>query len=256
MKHILAALVLTAWCGLAMAEEARLTWMGHAAFKIKTASGKIILIDPWISNPKAPKDLKIEKADIILVTHGHSDHVGEAFDLAKKTNATLIASYELTEIAKANGVKQILPINPSGSQKFGDLTITATEAVHSSSYTEKEHTRYAGAPLGFILQEKGLPTIYHAGDTGVFASMATLKDLYRPEIALVPIGGVFTMKPKEAAKAAQLLGVKFVVPMHFGTFPILTGTPADLRGELLNLPSIKVKDLTIGKETTLKSLMQ
>jgi len=192
--------------------------------------------------------------DVILVTHGHSDHVGESFDLAKKNNAVFIASFELGEIAKAHGVKQVLPINPGGSQTVAGVTITATNAIHSSGFSEKNKTEYAGTPLGFIIEENGSPTVYHAGDTDVFNDMSLIKELYQPEVALLPIGGVFTMKPREAAQAARLLGVKVVVPMHYGTFPILTGTPQSLQAELVNMPSIKVKEMTPGQESSVRSL--
>src|SRR5438477_7974630 len=137
--------------------EPTLTWLGHAAFKYTTRAGKIILIDPWISNPKAPKNVSFKHVEGILVTHGHSDHVGEAFDLAKKFNAPLIASFELTEIAKKHGVTNILPINPNGTVRIDDVSITAVAAVHSSGYKEGDQILYGGAPIGFVVQEDGAP---------------------------------------------------------------------------------------------------
>jgi len=239
----------------ALAAEPTLTWLGHAAFKYSTGSGQILLIDPWISNPKAPKNVSFPHVDGILVTHGHSDHVGEAFDLAKKYNAPLIASYELTEIAKKHGVKNVFPLNPSGTVEVAGVRVTAVQAVHSSGYAEGDSILYAGAPLGFVLQEFGSMTLYHSGDTGVFEDMALIARLYQPQIALLPIGGTYTMKPKEAALATNMLGVKGIVPMHYGTFPALTGSPAELEKELtaahataklhVMVPgtAVKVKDL-------------
>ncbi len=237
------------------AVEPSLRWLGHAAFEFTTRSGKVFLIDPWITNPKAPKDVSFKNVVGILVTHGHSDHVGEAFELAKKHNATLIASYELTEIAKSKGVAKIQPLNPNGSTRLEDVTITAVQAIHSSSYKEGEQLLYAGAPLGFIVAEDGAATFYHAGDTGVFSDMSSLSELYSFSIALLPIGGVYTMKPAEAAMAARNLQVRTIIPMHYGTFPALSGTPEQLQQELKRraIPTA-VAPMKPGQTITLKDL--
>lgn len=240
---------------MVQAAEPTLRWMGHAAFVFTSRTGKVFLIDPWLTNPKAPKDVTFSHVEGILVTHGHSDHVGEAFDLAKKFNAPLVASYELTEIAKKHGVTNVLPINPGGTQQIGDVSITAVTAVHSSSYQEGDALIYAGAPLGFVIQENGIPTFYDAGDTTVTYDMALISELYHPSIALLPIGGVYTMKPAEAALAARSLSVQTIVPMHFGTFPALSGNPADLERELKHLGlSTRVVTLIPGQQVTLHEL--
>jgi len=237
------------------AAEPSLRWLGHAAFEFTTRDGTIILLDPWITNPKAPKGINFPHVDGILITHAHADHVGEAFDLAKKFNAPIIACYELTAIAQKKGVKSVLPINASGTQKIGDVAVTAVQAVHSSGYQDGDTTLYGGAPLGYIIQEDGVPAIYDAGDTGVFSDMGLIAEIYHPAIALLPIGGVYTMKPQEAAYAARLLQVRSVVPMHYGTFPQLTGTPAELRQELkkLGVPTT-VKEMTPGQTETISAL--
>ena len=240
---------------IARAAEPKLRWLGHAAFVFSARTGNVILIDPWITNPKAPKNVSFTHIEGILVTHGHADHVGEAFALAKKFNAPLVASFELTEIAKRHGVANVLPINPGGSQQIGDVTITAVTAVHSSSYKEGENDIYAGAPLGFIVEEEGAPAFYHAGDTGVTYDMALLSELYHPAVALLPIGGIYTMKPAEAALAARSLVVRAIVPMHYGTFPALTGTPAELETALKRLGlRTRVVTLTPGQEISLNEL--
>lgn len=241
---------------VAQAMDPTLTWYGHAAFRYVTRNGKVILIDPWLANPKAPKNTDFKKVDGILITHGHSDHVGEAFDLARKHSAPIAAAYELTQIAVHKGVKDVLPLNVSGSVELAGVKVTAVQAVHSSGFVEGNTVTYAGAPLGFIIEEYGSATLYHAGDTGVFEDMALIGRMYQPNVILLPIGGVYTMKPLEAARAAQLLSARTVVPMHYGTFPALTGTPADLMKEMARLNVLtKVKELVPGKEIRVKELM-
>src|ERR1700687_1485353 len=150
MKRInFAILMAVTLAATAQGAEPELRWLGHSAFQFTSRTGKVFLLDPWITNPKAPKNISFTHVEGILVTHGHSDHVGEAFDLAKKFNAPVVASYELTEIAKRHGVKNVMPLNPNGSAKIDTVTITAVPAVHSSSYKEGENDIYAGAPLGF-----------------------------------------------------------------------------------------------------------
>jgi len=254
-KIICMTVVLMGILSPARAMEPKLRWLGHAAFVFSSRTGNIFLIDPWLTNPKAPKNVSFTHVEGILVTHGHSDHVGQAFELAKKFNAPLVASNELADIAKRHGVVNVLPIDPGGSQVIGDVTITAVTAVHSSGYTEGDNTIYAGAPLGFIIAEEGAPTFYHAGDTGVTYDMALISELYHPSIALLPIGGVYTMKPAEAAVAARTLMVNTIVPMHFGTFPALTGTPAELETALKRLGlHTRVVELKPGQEITLREL--
>ncbi len=236
------------------AAEPKLKWLGHAAFQYSSRGGKIFLIDPWLSNPKAPKT-SFTHIEGILVTHGHSDHVGEAFDLAKKFNAPLIASHELTEIAKKHGVTNVIPLNPQGSTKIETVTITAVPAVHSSSYKEGENNIYAGAAMGFVVSDEGTATFYHAGDTAAFSDMSMIAELYSPQVVLLPIGGVYTMKPKEAAIAVRALQPRTVIPMHYGTFPALAGNPDELKREMqrLGIPA-RVEVFKPGQEQSLKDL--
>lgn len=239
-----------------MAMEPSLTWLGHAAFKYTTRQGRVLLIDPWITNPKAPKGLSFKQLDGILITHAHPDHVGEAFELAKKYDVPIIAANELTQIATKHGVKKVLPLDISGSTELVGVKITAVKAAHGSGYNQGDTLVYAGSALGFILEEYGSATLYHAGDTGLFEDMALIAQVYQPTIAMLPIGGVYTMKPSEAARAAAMIKPRTVIPMHFGTFPALTGNTDELKKEMAKVHALSnVRELTPGTEVKIKDLM-
>lgn len=230
------------------ASAADVLWLGQAAFKITSPGGKVIVIDPFITkNPKTPaehKDLaKLGKVDVILVTHGHGDHVGDTVELAKMTGAKVLMNADMgTTFASIGWLEQgqMVRFNKSGPVKPVDgITVTMTRAEHSSSLswnnpdTGKSEALPGGEPSGYIIELEDGYKIYHAGDTGVFADMAFIGSYYQPDLALLPIGGHFTMDPVHAAYAVRnLLKTKTVVPMHYGTFPPLKGTPEEFKAAL------------------------
>ena len=224
-----------------------ITWYGHSTFHVRTPGGRHLVFDPWFTgNPKAPAS-RPERADLILVSHGHSDHVTDAAALAKATGATVAGMYELVSWLQAKGAPTIEPMNKGGTIAVHGLHITLTEALHSSSISD-DGTVYLGEPAGFVVRLENGQTLYFAGDTALFGDMKIIGEIYRPDIAFLPIGDRFTMGPDTAAVAAKWLGVRRVVPMHWGTFPLLTGTPAHLREHLAGT-GIEVVDLAPGETT-------
>jgi L-ascorbate metabolism protein UlaG (beta-lactamase superfamily) len=209
--------------------DTTLTWLGHASFRLDTASGKRIYVDPFLNgNPKCPENEKTpERVDAIALTHGHGDHVGDTVELAKKHGATVVALVELAAWLGNQGVDegQLRNPNKGGTDDVDGVKITLTHAFHSSSAPDGS---YAGEAAGLIVTTEEGKKVYFAGDTNVFGDMQLIGRLYEPDVAVLPIGDHFTMGPKEAAVAVELLGVKRIVPCHYGTFGLLTGTPEEL----------------------------
>jgi L-ascorbate metabolism protein UlaG (beta-lactamase superfamily) len=249
----------------APAAKTKLTWYGHAAFRIDTPSGKVILIDPWIdnpSNPNAKDDLaKLTAVDLILVTHGHFDHVGNSADIAKKTKAKLVATFDLGNslVGNMGFPKDQYGFDTGGNfggtleLLGGEVNVTFVPAVHSSAVgQDPTKLSQGGAPGGFVIAIKGGPTIYHTGDTDLFGDMANIAKFSKVDIMLACIGDHFTMGPDRAAEAVRLVKAKQVVPMHFGTFPVLTGTP-EAFGKALKKAGVgaKLTEMKVGSSITL-----
>jgi L-ascorbate metabolism protein UlaG (beta-lactamase superfamily) len=215
----------------------KITWLGHATFIIDTPGGKRLLIDPWVmNNPATPKDRKkIDKVDLMLCTHGHGDHIGDAVALARQHNPKVLGVYELCMWMNKKGAQQIMPMNKGGSQEIGDVYVTMVHADHSCGIEDDGQIIYGGEPCGYVIQFQNGLKIYHAGDTNVFGDMRIIHELYQPDLVMLPIGDVFTMGPREAAYACKLLQPKAVIPMHFSTFPMLTGTPAELERRIQDM---------------------
>ena len=225
-----------------------ITWLGHSTFILRTPGGTRVILDPWIAtNPSCPEDAKkVGELNLVLVTHGHSDHTADVVSIARSTNAQVVAPFELSVIFQQRGLKNVVGMNPGGTLKAHGLSITMVPAVHSSSIEEDGKNVYAGLATGYVIGfEDGL-VAYYAGDTSIFSDMKLIGELYRPTLAFLPIGDLFTMGPEQAAAACGLLGVKQVVPMHWGTFPALTGTPGRLR-ELVGSTGVDVLDLKPGE---------
>lgn len=247
--------------------KSALTWYGQSAFKLVTPSGKVLLIDPWLTNPKNPDGAKevaaLDKVDYILITHGHSDHVGDAVAIAKKSKAKLVATFDLgNAIVHAGYPADQYSMATGGnfggelSLLDGEVTIDFVPAVHSSAVTTGQGAgateSYGGTAGGFLISVKGGPTIYHTGDTDLFGDMALIPKLHKVTVMLTCIGGHFTMGPERAAEAVKLVNPTTVVPMHFGTFPLLAGTP-DAFGKALKATHARaqLKTLQIGETLSL-----
>ncbi|HET6440558.1 MAG TPA: metal-dependent hydrolase [Anaeromyxobacter sp.] len=238
-------------------DKVEITWYGHSAFSVRTPGGTVLLIDPWLSNPKAPEQGladRIEKVDYILVSHGHFDHVGDAVQVAKRTGAKLITNSELANaLVTAGYPKEQAGLdtvgNMGGAIQAGDATVIMVPAVHSSGFGDPSDVKVGGNPMGFVIKVKNGPTLYHTGDTDVTADMRLIPERYGPiDVMMACIGGHFTMDPSGAATAARMVRAKTVIPMHFGTFPVLTGTPEELKAALKGKARVAV--LTAGKPTS------
>ena len=224
-----------------------LTWLGHAAFRLDTEAGTRVYFDPFLTgNPRCPEsEQSPERCDLVVLTHGHGDHLGDAVGIARRFECPVVAAVELRDwLSASHGLPEDDSQSPNkgGTVSFAGVRLTMTDANHSSSNWDDGKIVYTGEPTGIVLRQDDGPTIYFAGDTNVFGDMSLIARLYEPTVAVLPIGGHYTMDPKEAALALELLGNPRCVPGHWGTFPLLAGTPAELAG----LTSATVENLAPG----------
>jgi L-ascorbate metabolism protein UlaG (beta-lactamase superfamily) len=226
----------------------KLTWLGHSAFRFTTPSGNVIVVDPWVqSNPATPENLKkFDRLDTMIITHGHFDHIGDAVALAKHHQPQVIGIYETCAWLESKGVKNTNGMNKGGTQKVGEVEVTMVHALHSCGIQDGDEIVYGGDACGYIIRLPGGLKIYHAGDTAVFGDMKIIGELYEPDVAMLPIGDFYTMGPREAALAIRLLGVHHVIPMHFGTFPALVGTPDALREQTKDIHGLEIHAMKPG----------
>jgi L-ascorbate metabolism protein UlaG (beta-lactamase superfamily) len=207
------------------------TWLGHGTFSFETTEGKTVLVDPWVmNNPACPDELKSPAAiDLVLVTHAHFDHIGDAVELCTRLSPETYAIFETAMWLGGKGVPNVTGMNLGGTAEAQGVRFTMVKAEHSCGISDGDQILYGGVAAGYVIEFPGGLKAYFAGDTTVFGDMEIIGELYEPDIAFLPIGDFYTMSPKEAAFAVELLDVDCVVPMHYGTFPVLTGTPAELR---------------------------
>jgi L-ascorbate metabolism protein UlaG (beta-lactamase superfamily) len=225
-----------------------ITWLGHGSYQFRLESGEVILVDPWIEgNPSFPVTHNFDRVDAILVSHGHFDHIHDVLPLAKKFSPAIVAIYETGHWLEKKGAKNVIGMNKGGTVQAGPVSVTMTHAVHSCGILDGDNIIYGGEAAGYVVRFPDRRAAYCAGDTNVFTDMQLIERLYHPELAFLPIGDLYTMSPREAALAVRMLGARRIVPLHFGTFPALTGRPEQLAELLRDLAGTTVWTLEPGK---------
>ena len=251
-----------------MTDEARFTWYGHSCIELHTPSDKVVLLDPWFSNPTSPQSADgVAQCDVMLVSHGHFDHLGsgprdvwdsDALSIARRTKPTWVCVHELSlwlETGLDGSGVEIIGMNKGGTVSTRGLKISMIRADHSAGdwSAAGEGPLYLGEPVGFVIELEDGRRVIYTGDTDVFSDMDLVREMYKPDVAIMPIGGHYTMGPAGAARAAKLLGVRAVIPVHYGTFPILAGTPDEMRAALRSIGAgnVEVVAPARGVETPL-----
>jgi len=225
-----------------------ITWLGHGTFQLRLESGEVLVLDPWTEgNPAYPSGHSFDRVDTMVISHGHYDHIHDAVPLALRFKPKVVCIYETGHWLESKGVQNVSAMNKGGSQTAGPVTVTMTHAIHSCGILDDGKIIYGGEAAGYVLRLPDQRAIYFAGDTNVFSDMALIRELYAPQLAMLPIGDLFTMSPKEAAAACKLLRPDRVIPMHFGTFPPLPGRPDELSRLISDVPETKVWALEPGK---------
>lgn len=226
-----------------------ITWLGHSTFKIKTPGDKKILIDAWVmNNPACPDDHKDPgPLDAMLITHAHWDHIDDAIEIAgSKKPEAIVSIAETSKWLGSKGIDNLIEMNKGGTVEVVGCKAHMVHAVHSCGITDGDQIIYGGEAAGYVLELEDGFKLYHAGDTAIFSDMALIAKLLQPDVAILPIGDHYTMGPRSAAEAIRMLGVKTVIPMHYGTFPVLRGTPAELREHASDVSGLEVLDVEPG----------
>lgn len=207
-----------------------ITWLGHGTMSFRTTEGKTVLVDPWVmNNPACPDDLKNPDAiDLVLITHAHFDHIGDAVELGRRLEPQTFAIFETAMWLGSKDVPNVTGMNKGGTVTSEGVSFTMVHAVHSCGISDGDQILYGGEAAGYVIRFPGGLRVYYAGDTTVFSDMKIIAELYEPDVCVLPIGDLYTMSPREAAYAVKLMGAKAVIPMHYATFPVLTGTPEEL----------------------------
>lgn len=236
--------------------QVTLTWLGHATTKIEFGR-YTILIDPFLTdNPTTPENLKhIDKVDLMLITHGHYDHFADAIPVAERTGCHVICIFEIGFYLRSKGIENVTDMNKGGTVNWNGIEVSMVNAIHSSGIVEGDHLVEGGTPAGYIIRFPNLFTLYHAGDTDLFEGFRDIGSRYRPDVAMLPIGGHYTMNPAAAAEALRMLNVKTVIPIHYGTWPPLAGTPDELIDAASDIQGLDVVAIKPGESVTNSDLV-